>query len=283
MFDRFIAIDWSGAKAGYRGKIEIAQCLAGDAPPALLAPPDGWWRRHQVLEWLQALADEGARALIGMDFSFAPPWMDRKAYLPGLATAATAKGFWRFLDNGCEDPDLGAASFVERHRGRYFYLGAVDGDKAQFMRLRVCEQAFNATDGGKPSSVFDAIGAAQVSKASFAGMRLLARLAGRLAIWPFDPLPATGPVLVEIYCRAFIRAAGLRGLKMRDPVTLNQALRALGSRPMAAVPTPLSDDRSDALLAAAGLRYGSVQPQYWQPPGLSARVAATEGWTFGVP
>ena len=30
-------------------------------------------------------------------------------------------------------------------------------------------------------------------------MRLLYRLAGRLPVWPVDPLPAEGSVVVEIY------------------------------------------------------------------------------------
>lgn len=283
MFQRFIAIDWSGAKAGYRGKIQIAHCGPDGKAPALVPPPGRWWRRTDVLEWLRGLAQDGSRALIGMDFSFAPPWADRQAYLPGLAAPEQAPAFWRFIDQACGDPDLGAASFIQRHRGRYFYLGAADGGKQRFMRLRVCEQAFNAAGGGKPSSIFDAIGAAQVSKASFAGMRLLAALNGLIPAWPFAPVPKAGPLLVEIYCRAFIRAAGLRGLKIRDTAQLDRALGALGCEPAAVPEGPLSDDVSDVLIASAGLRHFSVQPQYWQPAGLSARVAATEGWTFGVP
>src|SRR3546814_363129 len=124
----------------------------------------------------------------------------RGAYLPGDVTAADAKSFWAYVDRVCDDEDLGAASFLETHHRRHFYFGAADGTKADFLHHRICEHAFNATGGGKASTIYDAIGAAQVAKASFAGMRLLHRLAGHIPIWPFDfaqdgrmdPLPASG-------------------------------------------------------------------------------------------
>jgi hypothetical protein len=147
------------------------------------------------------------------------------------------------------------------------------------MHLRACEVAFNATGGGKPSSVYDAIGAAQVAKASFAGMRLLHRLGDTLRVWPFDPA-GDGCLLVEIYCRAFIRLAGGRGRKLRGSDALNAALAALGSRPIS--DQPLDDNQTDALAAAAGLRAIAGDARYWSPAGLTATIARTEGWTFGV-
>src|SRR3546814_3948991 len=50
------------------------------------------------------------------------------------------------------------------------------------MHFRQCKLAFNAKGGGKASTVYDAIGAAQVAKASFAGMRLLHHLGDALAV-----------------------------------------------------------------------------------------------------
>jgi hypothetical protein len=41
-------------------------------------------------------------------------------------------------------------------------------------------------------------------------MRLLRRIDGRLPIWPFDPLPDGGSVVVEIYTSIAALAAGLR-------------------------------------------------------------------------
>src|SRR3546814_13145072 len=84
------------------------------------------------------------------------------------------------------------------------------------MHFRQCELAFNAKGGGKASTVYDAIGAAQVAKASFAGMRLLHHLGDALADWPFDGGPQGQRMLVEIYCRAFLRMGGAPGLKLRS-------------------------------------------------------------------
>lgn len=232
--------------------------------------------------WIEAEAAAGPPTLFGMDFSFAPPFADTGAFLPGSSRADTAPAFWAWVDQLCADEDLGAASFVEQHQRRHFYLGKGDGAKAPYMRLRACERTYNAAGGRKPSSVFDAIGAAQVAKASFAGMRLLNRLHGRIAIWPFDPLPAHGnSLLVEIYCQACIRHAGLPGRKIRDPETLNAALAALGSAPYGGAGA-LSDDVTDALVSAAALRRLAEDDRCFAPDALTPAIACTEGWTFGV-
>jgi hypothetical protein len=146
------------------------------------------WSRTEVLEWLLETAEEDP-TLYGFDFSYAPPIMERGAYLPGDEVPEDAKSFWAYVDAICEDEDLGAASFLEQHHRRHFYFGAADGVKADFLHHRVCEHAFNAIGGGKASTLYDAIGASQVAKASYAGMRLLHRLQGTIPVWPMDPAP----------------------------------------------------------------------------------------------
>ena len=216
-----------------------------------------------------------------MDFSFVPPFLDRGAYLPGVPAPATARAFWAYVDAASPaDADLGAAGFIAAHRA-HFWMGAADGRKADFLRWRVCESAFNRGGGGKASTVFDCVGAAQVAKASFAGMRLLHGLAGAIPVWPFDPLPPSGPVLVEIYTRAFLRRAGGRGGKLRDATALNAALAALGSAPWTGT-EPLTDHLTDALVTAAGLRVAANEATLWHPAALTPEVAVTEGWTLGI-
>ncbi|WP_342776641.1 hypothetical protein [Hankyongella ginsenosidimutans] len=127
-FARFIGIDWSGAKSGYSRKIQVAVCTAGGDPPALVEQPGGW-RRAAVLDWLLTQVLPGPPALIGFDFSFAPPYFDCGAYLPGHATADDGPGFWAHVESVCAAADLGAADFVTEHARRYFYLGAADGPK----------------------------------------------------------------------------------------------------------------------------------------------------------
>ncbi|MDB5692245.1 MAG: hypothetical protein JWO81_1308 [Alphaproteobacteria bacterium] len=279
-FTRFAAIDWSGAKGSRHKGIAIAVAEAGDAAPRLVARAMPW-SRTEVLDWLLATAAE-APTLYGFDFSYAPPIVERGVYFPGeSAPPADARSFWAYVDRLCGDEDLGAASFLEEHHRPHFYFGAADGVKADFLHHRVCEHAFNATGGGKASTLYDAIGAAQVAKASYAGMRLLHRLEGRVPVWPFDPVPEQGSLVVEIYTRVFIRLAGLSGRKVRTRQQLDLALAALGSRPARLRHEP-NDHETDVLITAAGLRAIAGDPLYWNPPQLTPGIARTEGWTFGV-
>ena len=107
--------------------------------------------------------------------------------------------------------------------------------------------------GRKTASAFDAIGAAQVAKASFSGMRLLHRIERQVAIWPMDPLPEQGSAVVEIYTRIYLRNAGMSGKKLRNRVDLNRALIGLGSKPTRLQFEP-NDHQTDALVTAAGMR-----------------------------
>ncbi|WP_129793871.1 hypothetical protein [Sphingosinicella sp. CPCC 101087] len=276
---RFAAIDWSGAKGRRHKGIAIAVAGEGDSAPALVRPGYAW-SRTEVLDWLLA-ADQEAPTLFGFDFSFVPPIAERGEYLPGENLPLEAKAFWAYVDRVSADEDLGAASFLETLHRRHFYFGAADGAKRDFLHHRVCEHVFNAAGGGKASTLYDAIGAAQVAKASFAGMRLLHRLQGSVPIWPFDRLLQGAGVVVEIYTRVFIRMAGLSGRKVRTKPQLDSALTALGSRPAHLDRDP-NDHETDVLIAAAGLRRIADKEHYWNPSLLTPTLARTEGWTFGV-
>ncbi len=234
-----------------------------------------------MLDWL--LARSGDDLLVGFDFSFSAPFVARGAHLPGEADTPDARALWAHVDAESNDLDLGAASFVEARRGRHFYLGAADGSKSNFMHFRKCEKHFNERDGGKPSTVYDAIGAAQVCKASFSGMRLLHHLDARIPVWPFDPVPGSGTVIVEIYTAIAARAAGLRkGIsKVRDPVTLDAALNTLRSGPHSSL-ARYDDHVTDAILASAWLRINACRGDFWHPEAMDQLIARTEGWTFGI-
>jgi hypothetical protein len=278
-FDSFVAIDWSGAKGRCHRGIAIAEAR-GEAAPKLIRP-NHIWSREEVLDWLlkRAVAEP---TLFGFDFSFAPPLIERGEYLPREPNVpATAREFWAYVDRRADDDDLGAASFLEQAHRRHFYFGIADGVKSDFVHFRQCDQVLNAQGGRKTASAYDAIGAAQVAKASFAGMRLLHRIDGRVAIWPMDPLPTSGSAVVEIYTRIFLRRAGLSGKKLRTRNELNQALTGLGSRPARLRFEP-SDHQTDALVTAAGMRALSVDPRAFAPPDLTPEIARSEGWTFGV-
>jgi hypothetical protein len=279
-FASYIAIDWSGAKGVRHRGIAIAEAR-GDSAPRLIRPGHVW-SREEVLSWLLRRAAKQP-TLFGFDFSFAPPIVERGEYLPGEPhVPSTARAFWAYVDSRCSDPDLGAASFLEEAHRRHFYFGIADGVKARFMHFRQCDARLNAQGGRKTASAYDAIGAAQVAKASFAGMRFLHRLDGKVAIWPMDPLPEHGSAVVEIYTRIYLRRAGLTGVKLRTRAELNRALEGLGSPPARLRFEP-NDHQTDALVTAAGMRQlATTEPRAFDPEGLTPEIARSEGWTFGV-
>lgn len=268
-FDRFIGIDWSGALGSRHPSVQVAICEAGSDAPRLVLPGSGVWSRTGVLEWLCALSGD---ALVGMDagFGFAavPPFL------------RPARDLWAGIDAACaDDTDLGGHSFIVRHRDA-FWTGAADGPRHLRAHLRVTERVYAESRLGTPTSNFVLLGASQVGKATLSAMRLLHRLGW--PVWPFDPVPAVGPVIVEIYAQAFARMGGVRG-KLRDRSGLDQALDRLGSAPMpAGFPATFPDHVGDAIITAAGLRAIADQPQWWSPPALTPAIAVTEGWTFGI-
>lgn len=280
-FERFVAIDWSGARGTRHKGIAVAACEVGDCSPLLVEPPGKLWSRTDVCDWIISLAD--TPTLVGMDFSFSAPWAERRAYLPGSDAPDTAKALWAWVDALCKDEDLGAASLIEQHHRRHFYLGARDGRKGDYLFWRACEARYNRQGGGKASTVYDAIGAAQVSKASFAGMRLLHRANQHLPIWPFDPRSQSGAQLVEIYTTIAARAAGIaKGRsKLRDRSSLDDALGRLGSKPHAPL-LRYDDHATDAIIGAAWLRRAAGRSSYWAPDAMTEEDAIKEGWTFGV-
>ena len=284
-FDRFACFDWSGQNVAHpRG---IALAIAGRTGPPRLVPRR--WSRGEVLDWLRDVAAARKPMLIGLDLSPGFPFVDDGAYFPEWAASPPdAKALWKLVDDLSDaDPHLAAAGFVAHaEAGRYFRQhGDRRGDRfgaAGRGRLRVCETAQRDMKLS-PSSCFNLVGAAQVGKSSLTGMRVLNRLDGAIPIWPFDPLPASGPVIVEIYTTIAARAADPRGgsSKLRTGAALDKSLVALGSP--AHDPLDRYDDHAtDALLTAAWLRSVADRPALWSPAALTPAITATEGWTFGV-
>lgn len=288
-FSHFLAIDWSGA-AGERHKgIALAVADAGGGPPVLVQRGKPWSRD----EVLAVLCDLPGDTLVGMDLGISLPFADCGAFFPGWADSpADAPLLWALIDRICAaDPHLEATSFVDhpqlaayfrRHGGRQGRHFGCDGAAHGRGRFRVTEHA-QAAMGCKPYSNFNLVGAAQVGKSSLTGMRMLHRLRGHLPVWPVDPLPARGSVMVEIYTTLAAREAGRSAsrAKMRSFAELNDALAALGSPPVAG-DGALDDHSTDALLTAAWLRAVADDAARWNPEGLTREIAQTEGWTFGA-
>lgn len=284
-FTRFIAIDWSGEAVPRPKGIAVAETGIDMNAPRLIRP-EGGWSRGAVVDWIAQLADEKVPALIGMDLSPSFPFVDAGAYFPGWSdTPPDATSLWTLVERLCAEDDHLSGNAILRHpeAKRHFRLHRDCGDlfPGGLGRLRVCEHA-QRDMGLSPTSCFNLVGASQVGKSSLTGMRLLHRLRGRVPVWPFDPVPDEGPVIVEIYTTIAARAAGVRkGLsKIRGAMALDAALDALGARPH----TPLArydDHATDAIVTAAWLRNAYLETGLWHPPGLTPQIARTEGWTFG--
>lgn len=284
-FSSFVAIDWSGA-AGERHKgIALAHCRPGTGAPQLVRPGHRW-SRSEVLQWLET--ELPANALVGMDLSGSLPFADAGSFFPGWDDSpATARDLWAMVENICtKAPHLGAGPFVDHPvTSRYFRRhGGRQGDLFGIGRGRLRVTEFHQSrQGCNPYSNFNLVGAAQVGKSSLTGMRLLHRLDGSMALWPFDPVPATGSVLVEIYTTIAAMAGGRRAgrAKMRCHAELDEALVILGSRPIQQQGA-IDDHSSDAIVASAWLRKTAENSEFWAPKGMTEKIAATEGWTFGV-
>jgi len=286
-FTHFAAIDWSGARGARQRGIALA-VASGAAAPALVRPGHVW-SRAEILAWLRDLAAAGTDMLIGFDFSAAFAFADHGAYFPRWSDSpADMRALWALVERlAASDPHYEAGGFLAHAEARrHFRHGRGDvGDLFEpgAGRLRVVEQHQRATKQAASVSNFNLVGAAQVGKASLAGMRLLHRLHGTMPLWPLEPVPAKGPLLVEIYTSLAARAAGLAAgrSKIRDGMVLDAALAALDSPP-AGLTGPVSDHASDALLTAAWLRAIAGNPAPWSPAPLTDPLARTEGWTFGI-
>ncbi|MBL8649468.1 MAG: hypothetical protein JNL35_03590 [Sphingopyxis sp.] len=286
-FYHFAAIDWSGARGQRQRGIALA-LASGTAAPELIRPGH-IWSRAEILDWLEGIAASRADMLIGFDFSAGFAFADCGAYFPEWADSpADLPALWALVERlSAADPHYEIGGFLAHPQARrHFRHGRGDvGDlfEAGVGRLRIVERYQRDTRQAASVSNFNLVGAAQVGKASLAGMRLLHRLHPRLPLWPLDPVPGTGPLLVEIYTGLAARATGVSAgrSKIRDGAALDAALATLGSPPLGHVGA-ISDHSSDALLTAAWLRAKASDTAPWVPTPLDDALARTEGWTFGI-
>lgn len=283
-FRHFAAIDWSGAKGERHAGLALAICAPGAAAPELVRPGHRW-SRGEILEWL--LNDMPTDTLVGLDLGASLPFVDRTAYFPGWDDSPPdARRLWALVDAMCgKNPHLSACDFVDHPQAAEHFRRHGGRKGAQFEgrgRLRVTEQA-QRDQGLNPYSNLNLVGAAQVGKSSLTGMRVLNRLAGRIPVWPFDPLRPHGSVVVEIYTSLAAIAAGrAKGrTKIRSYAELDAGLEALDSSPFGGS-GPIDDHRSDAILTATWLRANADRAELWHPHALTPEIAATEGWTFGI-
>ena len=280
-FDRFYGIDWSGSKARRLPGLRVAECEPGSGAPRLLDGPQsgGLWRRLDVLALLQREVAAEARVLAGFDFAFAYAHADRGAYFPETGPDLPhVHALWAFVEDlAGETEDLYAGpvyapgSPVADH-----YLSPLGRGSLYAYRQRRAEQACAGVT--TPHPVFKCIGAANVGTGSLAGMRVLHRMAGTAAVWPFV-LP--GPVtLVEVFPRRYFMVVGQDPRAWREATVIDATLAGYGSAPYAG-PALDSEDKADAVIASAALRALADDPAVWSAPAREP-ASRLEGWIFGV-
>jgi hypothetical protein len=286
-FDACWAVDWSGARAGYRG-VAVARARAGTPIVEAVPPPAGLanWTRTALVARLAAEIGGGGRILVGFDFAFGFARGSRAALR--LEPGWSLREVWAEVDRRCAgDPDLYGGAFAARAApGAYWRGGRRPADWHEGLR-RVDLRAREAA-GVRPESVLKLVGAKQVGLASLAGMRALHALTDAagplLAAWPGAVRPRQS-VVVEIFPTLFRREALGGVAKIRDATTLARALDRWQARLAPEVDArgggSISDDLTDALVSAAALRHLAEAPDALAEP--RDRDAAREGWIFGVP
>lgn len=286
-FSNFACVDWSGQAVAKPKGLAVAYAECGSNAPVLLRPRGGW-SREDVLQWLKRLAASGSDTVVGLDLSPALPFVDCGSYFPGWQDSpANAAELWNLVEKlSTDDLHLSVSGFlsnpvIRRHFRQLRDCGDLFPGGAG--RMRVCE-AGQKRMGLSPTSCFNLVGASQVGKSSLTGMRVLKRLREEIPIWPFDPVPERGPLIVEIYTTIAAMAAGRSKsrAKIRDAVALDSALGALQSEPHRRLQN-YDDHSTDAIITAAWLRVSTTDEGLWNPPDLTPHIAKTEGWTFGVP
>ena len=179
---RVIAVDWSGAKAGARSKIWLAE-VCGGRLTRLEAGRD----REELIAYLIDVASTDPDLVVGLDFAFSfPRWFAEekgaKSIEQGWDLVAEKGEEWL---RECEPPFWGRR-------------GKPRPDLPEHYR-RTERLAAEAT-GANPKSVFQIGGAGAVGTGSIRGMPYLAKLhAAGFSIWPFHRVHT--PLVLEIYPR----------------------------------------------------------------------------------
>lgn len=306
-FSAFYGVDWSGAQTPRdRDNGEPLIAIAGvpdrRTRVQFVRPKDGspFWRQHQVVDWLvegvNKLREGRAPILIGFDFAFSFPFVDRQAFFPGTGVASST---WRELlevmrDRVHTDGGFDACSFVDAapFRSQFVRDAGVD-DRDPRLRLRQTE-AQSRCHGSKPSSVFLIYGPSQVGKGSVVGIACLAEIKARLPehvhVWPLDGIawPAeTKAVVVEVYPTMMRKLIGMERAALTNPSSAKPRMSRFGAdwrRLEGAVhPPTLSDHEGDALATVLALRHFSRCEPVWRAPAASGADAyALEGWIWGA-
>ena len=182
-----IAIDWSGAKAGARSKIWLAEVRDGR-----LTRLESGRDRSEVVAHVIDHASADPDVAVGLDFAFSfPRWYAEQLGATSIEELSI-ETLWNLVAEqgedwlrNCPDPFWGKP-------GR--------GKLELPEHLRRTEECASKQEGSTPKSVFQIGGAGAVGTGSIRGMpHLLTLRAAGFSVWPFHE--AKPPLVVEIYPR----------------------------------------------------------------------------------
>jgi hypothetical protein len=257
MFNRYIGIDYSGAKtptSSLKG-LRIYMADQKTLPTEVLPPPSPrkYWTRRQVAEWLAERFQEGMPTLVGIDHGFSFPIEYFKQHdLPHDWTA--------FLDDfQLHWPTDKDNTYVDFVRDGACGNGAARWGDTHWRRL-------TEKRAGTAKSVFHFDVQGSVAKSTHSGLpwlRFLRRqLKHKVHFWPFDgwQIPAGRSAIVEVY-----------------PALWNAEFEC----------EERSSDQHDAYSVAAWMKRADIDGSlgnFFDPPLTAGEreLVSIEGWILGV-
>jgi hypothetical protein len=252
-----VAVDWSGRRTG-----EARHLWTAEASDGAVLRLEAGRTRAQVIDELVDRVGETPGVVVGFDFSFSlPAWfLAERGY-------ATPRELW----------DAAARDGEDWLRACTAPFWGLPGRRRPELpaHLRRTEAAIAAVGGIRPKSSFQICGAGSVGTGSVRGFPALARLqdAG-YAVWPFDA-PASPPVAVEIWPRAFSGPVVKSDARARATY-LDARLPELA--PEHRVATVGSEDAFDAAVSAVVMSHH--EPELRALPALVDADVAPEGWVW---
>ena len=256
-FDRYIGIDYSGAKTpsdslkGLRVYMADRESLPVEVPHP--PSPRKYWTRRELAEWLVDILSKGPATLVGIDHAFSFPirYFEVHHLLPDWAV---------FLDDFQRHwPTDREHMYVDFIRDGAHGDGAARSGNSRWRRL-------TEEHAGSAKSVFHFDVPGSVAKSTHAGLPWLRyirqKVGNRAHFWPFDgwEIPIGHSVIAEVYPSLWSRSIPREG---RTP------------------------DQHDAYIIAEWMRRADLDgslTEFLSPPLTPAEhtMARVEGWILGL-